>query len=162
YASGFWGFVTIPAGVARDEVVLKLSAILEDGAEIEKTLSRIVVEPEPSSRATAATSRSSGERPLVSICMATYNPPADLVKRQKDSISAETYESWICVISDDHSSQESFRGLKEVLGDDPRFSMSRSERRLGFYRNFERAVRLTPPEASYIALSDQDDVWHKD
>ena len=38
-----------------------------------------------------------------------------------------------------------------------RFVVSRSPRRLGFYRNFERALRLAPPGAPLIALCDQDD-----
>jgi len=49
--------------------------------------------------------------------------------------------------------------MEGVLGGDERFSLSRSERRLGFYRNFERAIRLAPPEAGYVAMSDQDDLW---
>jgi glycosyltransferase involved in cell wall biosynthesis len=40
--------------------------------------------------------------------------------------------------------------------------VSRSEQRIGFYRNFERVLRMTPPEAELIALCDQDDVWHPD
>jgi len=35
-------------------------------------------------------------------------------------------------------------------------------RRLGFYRNFERALSLVPAGARYVALADQDDVWHPD
>ena len=40
--------------------------------------------------------------------------------------------------------------------------LSRSPRRLGFYRNFERALSLVPADAPYVALADQDDVWHPD
>ena len=36
--------------------------------------------------------------------------------------------------------------------DDPRFVLSRSPRRLGFYRNFERALALAPDDARYVAL----------
>ena len=46
---------------------------------------------------------------------------------------------------------------------DPRFVVSRSPRRLGFYRNFERALSLAPRRARrYVALADQDDAWHPD
>ena len=37
--------------------------------------------------------------------------------------------------------------------------VSRSPRRLGFYRNFERALSLVPADADYVALADQDDAW---
>ena len=49
-----------------------------------------------------------------------------------------------------------------MLGGDPRFVVSRSDRRLGFYRNFERALSLVPAGVRYVALADQDDVWHPD
>ena len=40
--------------------------------------------------------------------------------------------------------------------------LSRSGARLGFYRNFERALSLAPAGAEYVALADQDDAWHPD
>ena len=67
------------------------------------------------------------------------------------------------MISDDCSSAPS--AGERSSGDRrrrPRFVLSRSPRRLGFYRNFERALALVPAEAGYVALADQDDVWHPD
>ena len=64
------------------------------------------------------------------------------------------------MVSDDRSRPESFREIEAVLAGDERFLLSRSSRRLGFYRNFERALGLAPPEASLIALCDQDDRWY--
>jgi hypothetical protein len=52
--------------------------------------------------------------------------------------------------------------IRAELGDDPRFALSPAPERLGFYRNFERALRLAPAEAELIALCDQDDRWHPD
>jgi len=52
--------------------------------------------------------------------------------------------------------------MEAVLAGDPRFVLSRSPRRLGFYRNFERALSLAPRGARFVALSDQDDAWHPD
>ena len=95
--------------------------------------------------------------------MATYEPPLDLFARQIESIRAQTHRDWVCVIRDDGSSPERLRRRsREVVGDDPRFVVSRSPRRLGFYRNFERALALAPAGARYVALADQDDVWHPD
>src|SRR5262245_11551699 len=92
--------------------------------------------------------------------MATYEPPADLLRVQLDSIREQTHGSWVCVISDDGSSDAAFERLMELIGGDRRFVVSRSPERLGFYRNFERALSMTPANADYVTLCDQDDHWH--
>ena len=94
--------------------------------------------------------------------MATYNPPSELFAVQLDSIRAQTHGNWVCVISDDCSSPERFAALQAAVGEDPRFIVSRSPRRLGFYRNFERALSIAPSEAEYLAMADQDDRWYPD
>src|SRR5436305_7664995 len=94
--------------------------------------------------------------------MATYEPPLDLFKRQVESIRAQSHEDWVCYISDDCSSPQAFAGLQRVVDDDPRFIVSRSSSRIGFYRNFERALRMVPPRTPFVALADQDDRWHQD
>jgi glycosyltransferase involved in cell wall biosynthesis len=66
----------------------------------------------------------------------------------------------VCVISDDCSSDESFARLRELTGGDDRFGVSRSSERLGFYRNFERALSMAPQAAEFVAYCDQDDRWH--
>ena len=63
------------------------------------------------------------------------------------SIREQTYRNWRCVISDDCSRARGPRRSWRAVGDDPRFIVSRSPRRLGFYRNFERALTLAPAEA---------------
>jgi glycosyltransferase involved in cell wall biosynthesis len=92
--------------------------------------------------------------------MATYEPTIELFRAQIESIRSQTVSDWVCVISDDGSSEERFAELREVIGDDDRFRVSRSPRRLGFYHNFERALASVPPDAELVALSDQDDTWH--
>ncbi len=98
--------------------------------------------------------------PLVAICMATYEPPLDLFQQQVDSIRAQSCHDWVCYVSDDGSSARSFERLEEAIGDDPRFVVSRSPRRLGFYGNFERALSMVPAGAKFVAMADQDDRWH--
>jgi glycosyltransferase involved in cell wall biosynthesis len=151
YRSGFWGLIPL-SGEGDAEV--ELHAQLEDGGEASAVLGTIalrarVAAPEPP----ASTAR-------VAICMATHNPPQELLERQLDSIRAQTHTDWVCVISDDHSSEERFAGLRQAVGDDPRFVVSRATRRLGFYHNFERALAMAPPTAELVALCDQDDRWH--
>ena len=52
--------------------------------------------------------------------------------------------------------------MEEELRPDPRFVVSRSPERIGFYRNFERAMSLAPAAADLVALADQDDRWEHD
>ncbi|MGH2961492.1 MAG: glycosyltransferase, partial [Solirubrobacterales bacterium] len=87
-------------------------------------------------------------------------PPPELFRHQIDSIRDQTHTNWVCVISDDCSDPARFAALEEILDGDPRFVLSRSPRRLGFYGNFERALSSTPAAAAYVALADQDDRWH--
>ena len=159
YASGFWGMARV---AARDDgavpVELRLRARLAGGDEATAALGAIPIAPaiEP----VAAPAPSGG--PLVAICMATYEPPLELLARQLDSIRAQTHGNWVCVVSDDCSEPGRFASLAAMVAGDPRFVLSRSPRRLGFYRNFERALSLAPEAARYVALADQDDVWNAD
>lgn len=98
----------------------------------------------------------------VAICMATYEPDPDLFRDQIESIRAQRGVEWTCFISDDASGPEAVARIEETIAGDDRFVFSRSERRLGFYRNFERAIGLAPKSFGLIALSDQDDRWYPD
>ena len=102
----------------------------------------------------------SAETPLVAICMATFDPDPALLQRQIASIREQTHEAWVCLISDDGSSPERFEQLRALTAEDPRFELSRAGERLGFYLNFERALKMAPPEAQFVALADQDDRWY--
>ena len=155
YRSGFWGLARI--GPRTEPVALGLRARLESGAEATAALATIPLAP-PVERVAAPAAAG----PLVAICMATCDPPLALFRAQVDSIRAQTHADWVCVVSDDCSDPERFDALQQVLDGDPRFVVSRSPRRLGFYRNFERALALAPTEATYIAPADQDDRWHPD
>ncbi|MGH3672045.1 MAG: glycosyltransferase, partial [Pseudonocardiaceae bacterium] len=157
YRSGFWGTVRIarrPAGLHQ----LLLRAQLEDGTAVTVPLMSFTAAPLPGVPVPAPSQRASG--PLVAICMATFNPPMDLFRRQIESIRAQTHQNWICVISDDRSDSARFAAIERELGDDPRFVVSRSARRLGFYHNFERALAMVPSDAEFVALCDQDDRWY--
>ncbi len=159
YRSGFWGTVELERR-PRGPFELLLRAELEDGRVATASLGTITVTqalPAPLPDPVPA-----GSGPLVAICMATYNPPIDLFRRQIDSIREQTHGNWICIVSDDGSSPRRFEAIERELSGDPRFVLSRSPRRLGFYRNFERALALVPKGAEFVALSDQDDSWYPD
>jgi glycosyltransferase involved in cell wall biosynthesis len=100
--------------------------------------------------------------PLVAVAMATHEPRDDLFEHQIGSLRAQTHSNWLCVISDDASSPERFSAIERAVGDDVRFEVSRSDSRLGFYRNFERALERIPADAKFVAFADQDDRWRPD
>jgi hypothetical protein len=157
FHSGFWGAVPVPAR-ASGEIEVALAARLADGSEEVAPLARIAIvarEPPPPLGRRA-------EPGLIAVCMATYDPDPALFRAQIETLRAQTDRNWACVISDDCSSPERFAEIAELVGGDERFVVSRSERRLGFYRNFERALTLAPAEAELIALCDQDDRWRPD
>ena len=155
YRSGFWTIAPVaPTGNRACE--LGLVAELDDGASEDAPLGRIPLTTRPPAISAAA----SGNGPLVAICMATYDPPQELLERQIASIRAQTHRDWVCVISDDCSAPARFAAIEAVVAGDPRFVVSRSPRRRGFYGNFERALALAPHEAGYVAMADQDDAWY--
>jgi len=100
--------------------------------------------------------------PLIAICMATHEPEPERLRAQLDSIRAQTRDGWVCVISDDCSSDSGFAELERQVAGDDRFLVSRASERLGFLRNFERAICMAPAAAGLISLADQDDRWHPD
>jgi glycosyltransferase involved in cell wall biosynthesis len=154
YSSGFWGLAELGAGA----VELGLEAELDDGTKVGRALTSIAAPgyPDPVPAPKPAVSGA----PLVTICMATYEPPPELFRRQVESIRAQTHRNWLCVISDDGSSAAAIARMRAVIGDDARFVISPADRRLGFYLNFERALALAPAATTYVAFSDQDDRWY--
>jgi hypothetical protein len=153
YASGFWGLARIAAG-AGPEVALGLRARLAEGGERLAELARLpLAAPEPGPPVPAAE---------IAICMATFEPPLELFRRQIESLRAQSHTDWVCIISDDCSAPDRFAALAAVVEGDPRFVVARSPRRLGFYRNFERALALAPAACRFMAPADQDDAWHPD
>ena len=157
FRSGFWGLVELGEVGEPREVEIGLRARLSGGGVA--TGRAGVVRLIPGERRSWASLN--GGVPRVAICMATFNPPPELFRSQIESIRAQTHEDWICLISDDDSSPGSYAMIEELVGDDPRFRIQRGPR-LGYYRNFERALTSVPEDTELVALSDQDDNWHED
>jgi glycosyltransferase involved in cell wall biosynthesis len=156
---GFWAVVPIEARRAPATVALRLRAKLVGGGSETAEIGEIEVVAAPP---TASDPSPDDREAPIAICMATFNPDTELLRRQLDSLRGQTHESWICLISDDCSEPERYREVERAVTGDPRFTLSRSEQRLGFYRNFERALEMVPPQADLIGLCDQDDRWHPD
>ncbi|MBA2521731.1 MAG: glycosyltransferase, partial [Solirubrobacterales bacterium] len=155
YRSGFWATVPVRMPTSGPAAV-SVRATLADGSVSTSMVGSIEPRPAPAPLAAADAA------PDVTICMATYEPDPELFARQVESIRAQQGVEWSCLISDDRSSPEAFEMIEAAVAGDPRFVLSRSPRRLGFYRNFERVLGMVPAAARLIALSDQDDVWYPD
>lgn len=154
----FWAIATLPGSMPAGELELLVAANLDHGTRVKLVAKRLeVAATEPA----AGTARVSGP-PAVAICMATHEPPIELLERQVGSLRAQTLADWTCSISDDASSPEAFARIERLTASDPRFAVSRAERRAGPYRNFARALSMVPPRAAYVALCDQDDFWYPD
>jgi glycosyltransferase involved in cell wall biosynthesis len=149
HRGAFWGTVPVVAPAAGSVEI----GVAARGAFA--PLGRIPVVQPPAPAGTAAPDQ-------IAICMATFQPNMALLQTQIESLRAQTDTNWVCVISDDGSRPEHLEAIRAVLGDDERFQLSPSRERLGFYRNFERALWLAPREARLVALCDQDDRWHPD
>jgi hypothetical protein len=152
YLSGFWATLPIrpPAGPGR--LAVELEVELADGRQERRELGELEVGPARPAQA--------GSSSTIAICLATHEPDPKLLTQQIESLRAQTDTDWICLVGDDSSSPERFGQITRLVGEDPRFSVSRSETRLGPYRNFERLLCLLGEEPSLVALSDQDDRWH--
>jgi glycosyltransferase involved in cell wall biosynthesis len=163
YRSGFVTVVDLPPIQRPEQIDLELVLTLADGGEATFPAGTFDAQPGLIPPADAPPPHfSETDGPKVAICMATYEPPIDLLRIQLDSIREQTHANWICLISDDASSEESFAGLLALTEGDRRFVVSRSGDRLGFYKNFERALSMAPAAADFVALCDQDDRWHAD
>lgn len=162
--SGFWTIVPLAARAWPGSLRVALAAQLADGAVEEIELGRIeIAAPAPSATSSATPAPRAAPGPgLIAVCMATFEPDMELFRAQIGSLRTQSDQNWFCVISDDASSPERFAHIEAELAGDPRFAVSRSSQRLGFYRNFERALSLAPSGADLIALCDQDDRWHSD
>jgi glycosyltransferase involved in cell wall biosynthesis len=161
YRSGFWATVPIGPCERPGELELGLTARLEGGGTARAELGAIPIvdRPAPSS---AGRPPGPADPALIAICMATFNPDLELFRAQIESIRAQTDRGWICLISDDRSEPELFDAITATVAGDERFLVSRAEGHLGFYRNFERALRMVPAEIELVALSDHDDRWYPD
>lgn len=95
---------------------------------------------------------------MISIAMATYSGEKYL-REQLDSILAQTITDWELIICDDCSKDSTVEILTSYQEQDDRIKIFVNEKNLGFKKNFEKAIGLC--SGDYIALADQDDIWHE-
>jgi glycosyltransferase involved in cell wall biosynthesis len=155
----FWAPTPGLSLTAGEAVGVGVRARLADGGTATAELGRIECEEEPT--VSPAHPEAPGEG-LIAVCLATFEPDMERLRRQLDSLRAQSDRNWVCLVSDDCSDPARYAEIEADLKGDERFAVSRSDRRRGFYLNFERALRLAPAEAGFVALCDQDDVWYPD
>ena len=101
------------------------------------------------------------EQPLVSIIIPTFNR-AYLIGETLDSVLAQTYQNWECIVVDDGSSDHTKDVLAEYCSKDKRFKYySRPKNRLSG-GNAARNYGFELSKGDYIQWFDSDDIMHKD
>jgi glycosyltransferase involved in cell wall biosynthesis len=94
--------------------------------------------------------------PTVAVVVATYNG-ATYLRAQLESIVQQTYKPSQIIIVDDASVDDTITIAHAFAAAHPEVMVVQNETRLGYIKNFEKGMLLA--NASYVALSDQDDIW---
>ena len=92
----------------------------------------------------------------VAVVVATYNGATYLLA-QLESIAQQTQKPAQIIIVDDASLDDTVRIANNFATEHPNVLVVQNETRLGYIKNFEKGMLLAT--ASYVALSDQDDIW---
>lgn len=99
------------------------------------------------------------ENSKIDILLATYNGEKYL-EAQLDSILNQTYSNFRLLISDDCSSDNTQKILKEYEKKDNRIQLFFQEKNLGVMKNFEFLLKNVKND--YYMFSDQDDIWKQE
>lgn len=156
---GFWQAVFLSADLVGRTVRVRAEVSLSSGRVVARKLGEVACRDVEWQPATAPGPRSGNS--LIAICMATYEPELEAFQRQVDSIRGQSYTDWVCIINDDGSSNETWAKMQKSCSTDDRFRFYQNPGNLGFYRNFESALKKVPSNADYVAFSDQDDYWYE-
>ena len=97
--------------------------------------------------------------PDIAVVMSTYNG-CEFVSDQIESVLAQDVSSLALYVRDDGSTDGTLQILEEYERRG-QLTLLRGKN-VGVVASFIEAISLVPPEVPYIALCDQDDVWHPD
>ena len=102
----------------------------------------------------------SGNRtPSIAVVLSTYNG-CEHIREQLDSVLAQNVPNLEIYVRDDGSTDSTCEILEEYESRG-QLVLSRGSN-IGVVRSFLEAISLVPSGTDYIALCDQDDVWHED
>jgi glycosyltransferase involved in cell wall biosynthesis len=96
-------------------------------------------------------------KPPISVVLCTYNG-AKYIEAQLASIIAQTNAVAEIIVVDDVSSDDTMAVVERAAARDSRISLSQNNFNIGYTSNFESALQMAKHD--YIAISDQDDIWH--
>jgi glycosyltransferase involved in cell wall biosynthesis len=101
------------------------------------------------------------ENQNVLICMPIYRPDLKLLKAQLDSIIAQSHKNWKCILLCD-GDLETKELLAPILRFESRFRIESTIENHGVWTTVENLLKMSVKEdVDFIALADQDDIWHK-
>jgi glycosyltransferase involved in cell wall biosynthesis len=160
--SGFWAIAETGRVRAPERRALTLEAELSGGTQASADLGEIEVLPAIPTywQRKVDPPETPHDVAVVAVCMPTYEPRLDLLEAQIESLRAQTHPEWHCIIVDDSSRPETVAAIEGLVDGDERFAVRDHQDRLGFYRNFERALTYVNQASDVVALCDQDDRWH--
>ncbi len=157
---GFWGTYQLDTSISIGPATITYSALFLDKTKETGTVTDVTLESTLRPPSDVKASLTTGAP--VTICMTTYEPNEEFLGAQLRSIQGQSYQDWECLICDDHSSESTLSVIERLCQEEPRFHLLKNPDNVGFYLNFERCLRNVPRDSQFIALCDQDDVWHPD
>lgn len=95
--------------------------------------------------------------PLVSIVICTYNGEA-FIEQQLKSVIDQSFVNLEIVICDDASVDGTSRIIHQFVAIDKRIKFIENKVNIGYNKNFEQGILNATGD--FIALCDQDDIWH--
>ena len=100
--------------------------------------------------------------PSIAVAMSTYNGDA-YISQQLDSVLAQdvTERANLIIYVRDDGSKDATLKILEQYEENGHIHLFRGEN-VGVTRSFLETLAAIPPDIDYIALCDQDDIWHKD
>ena len=96
---------------------------------------------------------------LISILIPNYNKEAYL-RGTLDSILAQTYSNWECIIVDDHSTDNSWEIIEEYAKTDSRFKIYKRPNHLAKGGNVCRNCAFTNSIGDFVVFFDSDDLLY--
>ena len=101
------------------------------------------------------------KNPLVSIIIPTYNR-AHLIGETLDSVLAQTYQNWECMVGDDGSTDDTDELMKTYCEKDSRFIYAHRKKNMPKGANACRNLGLEKTKGEYIIFFDSDDLMTKE
>src|SRR5690606_3072580 len=99
-------------------------------------------------------------KPLVSIIIPTYNR-AHIIGETLDSVLAQTYKNWECIVVDDGSTDGTDEVLAACMIKDSRFEYFQRTEDYFKGANSCRHIGFLKSKGKYINWFDSDDLMHK-